>query len=193
MKTKKAEKYFEKRLIYLNNLVKEKKDNRNQCEIEKKELFKQIESYKKKIDIAYEVFSPKSAKNEFVREQINEFENRLKRTNERNEKIESEILTCENELKNIQDIITELQENETKENEAECQKTEIDCINIAKSEENAKIEKSDLEMVSLKRAEIRDIIYKCENCSAFINVDINRSRIELESVIDILKKIVGGQ
>ena len=37
---------------------------------------------------------------------------------------------------------------------------------------------------------IRDIIYKCENCSTFMELDINRCKLELDNIIGLLENLL---
>ena len=88
MNTESVNKYLKNKLDELKKKLSELQDDIKSLEIEKKEVFKQIEKYKAKIDVAYEIFSPKSAKNEFVKEQIDEFEKHLNHINKQIEKKE---------------------------------------------------------------------------------------------------------
>ena len=88
MDTESVNKYLKNKLDELKKKLSELQDDIKSLEIEKKEVFKQIEKYKEKIDVAYEIFSPKSAKNEFVKEQIDEFEKHLNHINKQIEKKE---------------------------------------------------------------------------------------------------------
>ena len=62
MDTESVNKYLKNKLDELKKKSSELQDDIKSLEIEKKEVFKQIEKYKEKIDVAYEIFSPKSAK-----------------------------------------------------------------------------------------------------------------------------------
>lgn len=59
-------------------------------------------------------------------------------------------------------------------------KKEIDCINISKEDEKGEFVKIDIK-------QLKNIIYKCENCNAFVLIDANRSKLELETVIEQMK------
>ena len=144
MNTESVNKYLKNKLDELKKKLSELQDDIKSLEIEKKEVFKQIEKYKAKIDVAYEIFSPKSAKNEFAKEQIDEFEKHLNHINK------------------------------------QIEKKEIDCINISKEDEKGEFVKIDIK-------QLKNIIYKCENCNAFVLIDANRSKLELETVIEQMK------
>ena len=171
----------------LKKKLSELQDDIKSLEIEKKEVFKQIEKYKEKIDVAYEIFSPKSAKNEFVKEQIDEFEKHLNHINKQIEKKEiiwnqytdevNTIHKCMDELKSVKKKSVEIREEPNSEQNI---KKEIDCINISKEDEKGEFVKIDIK-------QLKNIIYKCENCNAFVLIDANRSKLELETVIEQMK------
>lgn len=186
MDTKIVNKYLEDKLNELKKKSSELQDNIKSLEIEKKEVFKQIEKYKEKIDVAYEIFSPKSAKNEFAKEQIDEFEKRLDHINEQIGQKELEwnrytdevnrIYKCRDELKNVQT-------NAEKKEEKDTDKKEIECIDITKEEAKG-------ETVKINIKQLKNLIYKCENCCAFVQIDANRSKLELETIIKQMKEWV---
>ena len=91
MKTERTINYLKKRLEYLNQLVLESEEKRDILNIEKEQLFTQIEEYKDKIDEAYDVFSPKSTKNDFIKEQIRLFERKLNQINNNIENLQEQI------------------------------------------------------------------------------------------------------
>lgn len=190
-------KYFSERLEYLKGLVKECNEKKHKYEIEKKELFVQIEHYRTKIDEAYDVFSPNSAKNQFIKDQIIEFEKKLNNINESMEKIEEKLLSYNNEIKKIEEIIQEIhcfiEKQSALNNATELKEKKIDCIDISKDAEDFGQDSiSEKEELMIDKKRIRDIIYKCENCSAFMNMDINRSKLEIQSIIDNLKNLISN-
>lgn len=210
MKIDKTMKYLEKRLEYLNILVSESIDKRNILNIEKEGLFTQIEDYKNKIDEAYEVFSPKSTKNDFIKEQINLFETRLNQINNNIEALQEKIESGEEEIREIEKVILELKSkiDETDQiidilNEIEKEReAEINCIDITKTDDIGDYDNYDdyndyeeynplvSEKIEVKKKKIRDIIYKCENCSAFMELDINRCKIEINNVVSLLNDLL---
>jgi len=216
MKIDRTMKYLEKRLEYLNGLVLESKEKRDILNIEKKQLFIQIEDYKDKIDEAYDVFSPKSIKNDFIKEQINLFEIKLNRINDKIEELQEKIESGEEEKREIEKAIEELKSrmDETDEiisilNEIEKEReTEINCIDITKEDNFDDCDNFDnyndynnygtyeehnplvSEKIEVERKKIRDIIYKCENCSAFMELDINRCKLEMNNIVGLLKNLL---
>ena len=175
MNTESVNKYLKNKLDELKKKLSELQDDIKSLEIEKKEVFKQIEKYKAKIDVAYEIFSPKSAKNEFAKEQIDEFEKHLNHINKQIEK--KEIHKCMDELESVKKKSVEIKEEANSEQNI---KKEIDCINISKEDEKGEFVKIDIK-------QLKNIIYKCENCNAFVLIDANRSKLELETVIEQMK------
>lgn len=175
-------KYLCGRLEYLKELVKVNTDNKNKCEIEKKELFVQIENYKTKIDEAHDVFSPKSAKNEFVKDQIMNFEQRVKDINDNIEEIDKCLVLFNREIDEIEKIIDEINSNVKFVEENNLTK-EIDCINIEKKT-------VDNDQIEVSKKIVRDIVYKCENCRAFMDMDVNRSKLEINTIINMLGNII---
>ena len=187
MNTESVNKYLKNKLDELKKKLSELQDDIKSLEIEKKEVFKQIEKYKAKIDVAYEIFSPKSAKNEFVKEQIDEFKKHLNHINKQIKKKEiiwnqytdevNTIHKCMDELKSVKKKSVEIKEEANSEQNI---KKEIDCMNISKEDEKGEFVKIDIK-------QLKNIIYKCENCNAFVLIDANRSKLELETVIEQMK------
>ena len=187
MDTESVNKYLKNKLDELKKKLSELQDDIKSLEIEKKEVFKQIEKYKAKIDVAYEIFSPKSAKNEFAKEQIDEFEKHLNHINKQIEKKEiiwnqytdevNTIHKCMDELESVKKKSVEIKEEANSEQNI---KKEIDCINISKEDGKGEFVKIDIK-------QLKNIIYKCENCNAFVLIDANRSKLELETVIEQMK------
>lgn len=222
MKTETTMKYLQKRLKYLTQLVLESEEKRDIFNIEKKELFTQIEEYKDKIDEAYDVFSPKSTKNDFIKEQINMFEIRLNQMNDNIEELQEQIESGREEIKEIEKAIEELKSrmDETDEiisilNEIEKERErEISCIDITKEDELGDYDNSEeydnyreyekydnyeeynpliYKKIEIEKKKIRDIIYKCENCSTFMELDANRCKLELDNIITLLKDLLSIQ
>lgn len=205
MNIDRTKQYLEKRLNYLKHLTEECENKKNVFEIEKKELFTQIEIYKNKIDEAYNVFSPKSTKNDFINEQINLFETRVNCINQNIEEVQGKIDKGKGEIIEIEAAILELNTkmDETEEiisilNEIELEREkEIECINIEKENDLEEFKEYrvyensvDFEKIEIERRKIRDIIYKCENCSVFMDMDINRSKVELGAIIYMLEGLL---
>lgn len=221
MKTERTMKYLQNRLQYLKQLVLENEEKRDVLNIEKEELFTQIEEYKNKIDEAYDVFSPKSTKNDFIKEQINLFEIKLNQINDNIEELHEQIESGREEAEEIEKVIEELKSkiDETDEiisilNEIEKERErEINCIDITKEykfedydngEEYESYEEYDnyngyqrydnyeeynplvCKKIEVEKKKIRDIIYKCENCSTFMELDVNRCKLELDNIIGLL-------
>lgn len=191
-------KYFTERLEYLKGLIKVCSENKSKCEIEKKELFTQIENYKTMIDEAYDVFSPKSAKNQFIKDQISDFEMKVHSINQNLEELEEDIIVYNNEIENIENILQELKccfekkgEQDILEGASESEDKEIVCIDITKETGDIRQENISIkEEILIDKKKVRDIIYKCENCCAFMDMDLNRSKLEIQTIIDILNNLI---
>lgn len=218
MKTERTINYLKKRLEYLNQLVLESEEKRDILNIEKEQLFTQIEEYKDKIDEAYDVFSPKSTKNDFIKEQIRLFERKLNQINNNIENLQEQIELGKEEAEEIEKVMEELKSkmDETDEiisilNEIEMERErEIDCIDITKEDDYEEYndekyenynnyEKYDTyeeynplvcKKIEVEKKKIRDIIYKCENCSTFMELDINRCKLELDNIIGLLENLL---
>ncbi len=216
MKTERTINYLKKRLEYLNQLVLESEEKRDILNIEKEQLFTQIEEYKDKIDEAYDVFSPKSTKNDFIKEQIRLFERKLNQIHNNIENLQEQIELGKEEAEEIEKVMEELKSrmDETDEiisilNEIEMER-EIDCIDITKEDDYEEYndekyenynnyEKYDTyeeynplvcKKIEVEKKKIRDIIYKCENCSTFMELDINRCKLELDNIIGLLENLL---
>lgn len=185
--------YIHKRLDILikkTEYIQQKLEN---YDLEKQQLFHHIQLNKDKIDTAYDILSPNSVKNNFVKEQIQEFESKIDKINSEIEKSNQKLNLYKEEIKELQRNIQEIEnvgtietgEIETTLNPFESSSSEIQCIDISKN--NAMPEKNQEEEIKIAKSALRDIIYKCENCSAFMNLDINRSKIEIDSIIKKLK------
>lgn len=185
--------YIHKRLDILikkTEYIQQKLEN---YDLEKQQLFHHIQLNKDKIDTAYDILSPNSVKNNFVKEQIQEFQFKIDKINFEIEKNNQKLNLYKEEIKELQRNIQEIEnvgtietgEIETTLNPSESSSGEIQCIDISKN--NAMPEKNQEEEIKIAKSALRDIIYKCENCSAFMNLDINRSKIEIDSIIEKLK------
>lgn len=224
MKTERTMNYLKKRLEYLNEIVLKSEEKRDILNIEKEQLFIQIEEYKDKIDEAYDVFSPKSTKNDFIKEQIHLFEIKLNQINNNIEELQEQIELGREEIEEIEKVMEELKSriDETDEiisilNEIEMERErEISCIDITKEEkfgdydndkkyesheeyDNYKYKKYDnyeeynpliCKKIEVEKKKIRDIIYKCENCSTFMELDVNRCKLELDNIIGLLGNLL---
>ena len=84
---------------------------------------------------------------------------------------------CMDELESVKKKSVEIKEEANSEQNI---KKEIDCINISKEDEKGEFVKIDIK-------QLKNIIYKCENCNAFVLIDANRSKLELETVIEQMK------
>lgn len=186
-----TKKYMEDKLESINRKIKVDLEKINSMEIEKNELFKEIELLENKIDEAHDVFSPKSPKNDFIKEQIENFQKRIDNINQLIEEYQQENLKYKEEKKYIEKGINEILELESEvindSSSEENEKQEINFIDISKNMEE---ETSKFEEMIINKKIIRNIIYKCENCRAFINLDVNRSKLEIEAIIEELKHII---
>lgn len=186
-----TKKYMEDKLESINRKIKVDLEKINSMEIEKNELFKEIELLENKIDEAHDVFSPKSPKNDFIKEQIENFQKRIDNINQLIEEYQQENLKYKEEKIYIEKGINEILELESEvindSSSEENEKQEINFIDISKNMEE---ETSEFEEMIINKKIIRNIIYKCENCRAFINLDVNRSKLEIEAIIEELKHII---
>ena len=69
-------------------------------------------------------------------------------------------------------------------------KDELQCIDISKSSEDKIEENTKADDRNRYRKILRDILYKCENCNAFVQVDVNRTKMELDSLILQIKNLI---
>lgn len=186
-----TKKYMEDKLESINRKIKVNLEKINSMEIEKNELFKEIELLENKIDEAHDVFSPKSPKNDFIKEQIENFQNRIDNINQLIEEYQQKNLKYKEEKIYIEKGINEILELESEvindSSSEENEKQEINFIDISKNMEE---ETSEFDEMIINKKIIRNIIYKCENCRAFINLDVNRSKLEIEAIIEELKHII---
>lgn len=173
--------------------IKKNEEKIQHFELEKEGLFFKLDEIGNKIDAAYDVFSPQSVKNDFYKEQIKNFEKKIEEINCNIEENKTKIQDCVKEVQKLKSCLEEISLLQKEEQEPvieKCEEQEIQCIDISKIEKNDVLV---IDTVPVQNSIIRDLIYKCENCSAFMRVDINRSRMELETVIKSLKSILNEE
>ena len=179
----KAEKYLNERMTFLSNervILLAKID---ETELEIKETEYKIKDLKNSIDDAFEVFSPRTRKNDFIKNEIDclerEIDALISLRDEYKEKAEGAL----KDIDIIKDALRENIDEKSDENSSEYDFDEGYGINddnngMEKINENEKklladkIEKNTLQNIS-------NLIYKCEICEKLLEVDTGRTRLEI--------------
>lgn len=194
---------------YLNNrlaMLLEKKDSYNdklnKINLEKEEIQKKIEELKGNIDEAYDIFSPRKKKNDFVKEEIEELEAEADICNEKIKDYKEKIRIIEEDAECIKDALEEKNTAESIEDDNNGINETNDTKNEIKQENKFSIVNG-FEIIKREEAEkkciaaniqsgvvevIKNLVHKCEVCQKVVEVDTGRTKLELGAMKDILEK-----
>lgn len=214
----KAEKYLYERVDLLSTekatLMMKVKD----IDLEIEETDYEIKELKKSIDDAFDVFSPRTKKSNFVKNEIEQFERTKEELSAQREQYHEQI---EDISRDIDAINEALSENEIKEfeiyeknssvadetdsrNDADVTENIIVKNNVSSEAEESYqmnginfVKEQEYERKRIAR-ELHDstvqmltnLVHKCEICSKFIDVDAIRTKLELEVMSKTLKDTI---
>ena len=136
---------------------------------------------------SYDVFSAKPIKNQFYRDQIKNFQEQVDKIDLELEHEYCKLSDLESQIKSIEACLKELRDFEKEMDEKTIEKKIIK----EKELEEQTLQMKQTEMIHIKKEDVESLIYKCENSKSFLNVDKDRSLMELDEVMKGLRKLIG--
>ncbi len=182
----KAEGYLRKRLDLLSDDKVILTTRNNEIDIEIKETENAISQLKKNVDESFEVFSPRSKRNDFVKSEIVTLEKKREELLDIQAKSREKIIILDEEINDIKDA---LKEEELLSNNSNEENTEYSGINIVKEQEYER-KRIAMELHDSAVQMLANLIHKCEICSKIIDVDIIRAKLELEVITKTLREVI---
>lgn len=161
----------------------------NKIDLEVEETILKIDELKQKIDDAFEVFSPRSKKNDFVKNEIVTFQNRLEDLNLLKREYDEQIKLIDDDVDIIRESLGQEPEEDYYYNVEENEDSEINSLGILKGQEIER-QRIAMELHDSTVQVLTNLVHKCEICSKFMEVDITRSKLELEVMSKTLKEII---
>lgn len=205
----KAESYLSNRL---EKLTEEKViliSKINNMDLEMEEIEYKIKELKENLDDSFEVFSPRTKKNDFTRNEISRFEIKLNEMMELKSKYEQQVNYVTSDMEVIEDALSEMTEADRlieaeADDEVEEENSQIsDKVNSEEDDMDSHIDISGIQI--LKKMEndseklssfieqnveqsLSNLIHKCSICSKLIGVDTTRAKMEMEVMESSLKE-----
>lgn len=187
----KAEKYLKDRIIDLSDEKDKFYDMINEINFEVKETKSRIRELKSNIDDSFEIFSPRTKKYDFTKNEIESLENRIDELNSLKEEYQNKIDELSNDISEISDILNDETEETTIDTE---EKITAENKNDAKLPID-KITENEQKFIYAKKLEenvlqpISNLIHKCEICNKVVEVDTGRAKLEIEVMSKSLSEI----
>lgn len=163
----------------------------NEIDLEREETEDKIRELEQSIDDSFEVFSPRTRKNDFVRNEIISFKERLEELLLiKKQKIEH-LELVDNDLQMINEALGDRDDEEdfSYERQDEFYDNSISGISIIENQECINSIEAEKLLGTVNQA-LTNLVHKCEICSKVMEVDILRARLELEVMSDILKNTI---
>lgn len=195
------EKLTEEKVILISKI--------NNMELEMEEIEYKIKELKENLDDSFEVFSPRTKKNDFTRNEISRFEIKLNEMMELKSKYEEQVHYVTGDMEVIEDALSEMTEADElidaeSDDEFEGENSRIaDKMNSEEDDMDSHIDISGIQILkkmendSEKLSSIIDenveqslsnLIHKCSICSKLIGVDTARAKMEMEVMESSLKE-----
>lgn len=192
----KAEKYLRDRIAYLSDEKNSLLDMVNEIDFELKETESRIKKLKNNIDDSFEIFSPRSKKNDFTRTEIESLENKVADLETLKEKHRKKIDELSEDINIIEDILDDESEENIRDAEGvnDAEEESLQEQNDATPSIDKVIEKERYFSYAKKLEEnalqpISNLIHKCEICKKVIEVDTVRAKLEIEVMSGTLNEI----
>lgn len=190
----KAESYLYDRLDMLSDEKVILITKINNIEIEIEEINIKIEELSKDVDDAFDFFSPRAKKNDFIRDEIESLNVKKQELSKLIEDLNKQSVLVDEDIFIIKDA---LGENDLTEEEIKKAKDAIE-----KSHERDSLGMKILELQESERQRIArelddstvqmlsNLVHKCEICSKVMGVDVTRAKLELEIMSNLLNNSV---
>lgn len=187
----KAEKYLKDRIIDLSDEKDKFYDMINEINFEVKETKSRIRELKSNIDDSFEIFSPRTKKNDFTKNEIESLENRIDELNSLKEEYQNKIDELSNDISEINDILNDETEETTIDTEEKITAENKNDVKLPID----KITENEQKFIYAKKLEenvlqpISNLIHKCEICNKVVEVDTGRAKLEIEVMSKSLSEI----
>lgn len=185
----KAESYLYDRLDLLSDEKVILITNINKIDLEVEETLLKIDELKQKVDDAFDVFSPRSKKNDFIKNEILVFQDRLDDLNILKKGYDEQIKLIDDDADVIRELLGQDPEEDFYYNVEEDNDSEINCLGILKGQEIER-QRIAMELHDSTVQVLTNLVHKCEICSKFMEVDVTRSKLELEVMSKTLKETI---
>lgn len=197
----KAEKYLNERLNLLSDERAELLTKIEETNLEAKEIECKVKDLQENIDDAFQIFSPRTKKNDFIKNEIEELNkkiNALKKIRDDYEEKANSLLEDINVIKDVlsDDVICDETECDDIQSDEICfegttfKNTDLENL----SNENIALSKDTMERLIVEKERlliagkieektlqsISNLIHKCEICGRVLEVDIGRAKLEIE-------------
>lgn len=165
-----AEKYLKNRISAINISRKNLCEKYNKTQIEVVEIDNQIKSLINKIDMAYEIFSPKTNESSFNRKEIKDLETKKVVILQEGISLHKEIIELEAEIKEIDTALAEISSSGSDDY-------------IISSSANTEKDLSFADNPNITSLYDPDIIDKLRFCLKIFDLDVRRVKLELEELL----------
>ncbi len=200
-----AEEYLHNRLDKLTEDRTDLIEKINQLDIEIEETEYSIKDLEARVDDAFEIFSPRTKKNDFVKKEIDRFKERLSELLALKDEYSEQANSLLNDINILSETLTNAEEkacNENHLNDEQKQDLEDDDFKDEKADDSLIKGLRILEKVENENSRlalniqdniiqsITNLVHKCEICSRVVEVDTIRTKIEIEVMSNVLKEIL---
>ena len=176
----KAEKYLSERIDFMSDERAVLLIKIDEIDLEIKEIEYKITDLKNSIDDVFEIFSPRTKKNDFIKNEIESLENKV------------ESLTalkyeyCKKDQKILEDIdiIKDILEYDTEDNDIN--NDDMNMGRLIKEKERISIA-GRIDEMTLRP--ISSLIHKCEMCGKLLEIDTVRAKLEIEVMYKTLNEL----
>lgn len=194
----KAESYLSERLEMLSDekvIIITKINNLN---IESDEITTKISQMENDVDDAFEIFSPRVKKNDFIRDEILKLNVKKKELSELIDKYEAQLLLVNQDINVIKDALGNVDDIDEEFDTEINNNTNIDNI-------SRKFDKTGINILNQQELErqriardlhdttvqvLTNLVHKCEICSKIVDVDTTRTKLELEIMSKTLRETI---
>lgn len=188
----KAESYLYGRLKMLSNEKIHLVTKLNKIKIEIEETDNKISSMKENVDKAFEIFSPRTKKNDFAKVEIEKLEKHKGELELLYEDLSVKLEDVEEDINQINEALGEeivVEENNVSEKTEKLSK-ELYGIHILESQE-AERKRIARDLHDSIVQVLTNLVHKCEICMKIVDVDTIRTKLELEIMAKTLRDAIG--
>lgn len=190
MDTVKAEDYLYSRLEVLSDEKVVLITKIYKIDLEISEIENKIKLMENEVDKAFEVFSPRQKKNDFVKSEINNLEKRKDELLTLSNEITEQRCTIENEINVLKEVLgEEVDEELDKSNDLNATKKTYGIQILESQEEERKRIARELHDSIVQV--LTNLVHKCEICMKLVDVDPIRSKLELEIMSKTIRDAIG--